>query len=100
MFAEDEAIPFSLVARLWRATAGLDDLQTAQVCKRLVQLALVSDVGPGGGITLHDVVRDFLLAELGQRLAGLNEMLLDAVAAGLPAASPLDAAAGRPVRVA
>ena len=35
-------IPFSLVARLWRATAGLDDLQAAQVCKRLVQLALVS----------------------------------------------------------
>ena len=102
VFAEDEAIPFGLVARLWRATAGLDDLQTAQVCKRLVQLALVSDAGPGGGITLHDVVRDFLRAELGQRLAGLNEMLLDAVAAGLPAAaaSPLDAAAGRPVRVA
>ena len=42
VFAEDETIPFNLVARLWRATAGLDDLQAAQVCKRLAQLALVS----------------------------------------------------------
>ena len=95
MFAEDETIPFSLVARLWRATAGLDDLQAAQVCRRLAQLALVSQAdGLDGGITLHDVVRDFLRAELGQqRLAGLNSLLLDAVAAALPAASPLDPAA-------
>ena len=42
VFAEDETIPFGLVARLWRATAGLDDLRAAQVCKRLAQLALVS----------------------------------------------------------
>ena len=42
VFAEDETIPFSLVARLWQATAGLDDLQAAQVCQRLAQLALVS----------------------------------------------------------
>ena len=102
VFAEDETIPFSLVARLWRATAGLDDLQAAQVCKRLAQLALVSAAPVRtAGVTLHDVVRDFLRAELGQqRLAGLNGMLLDAVAAGLPAASPLDPAActrrGRP----
>jgi len=33
VFAEDEAVPFRLVAQLWRATAGLDDLQAAQVCK-------------------------------------------------------------------
>jgi hypothetical protein len=101
VFAEDESIPFSLVVRLWQTTADLDDLQATKVCTRLVQLALVSDAAASGGITLHDVVRDFLRAELGpQRLAGLNAMLLDAVAAGLPAASPLDGPAGRPVRVA
>ena len=51
MFAEDETIPFRLVARLWRATAGLDDLQAAQVCTRLAQLALVSQpLGRVGGI--------------------------------------------------
>ena len=47
VFAEDETIPFHLVARLWQATAGLDDLRAAQVCKRLAQLALVSQAsGP------------------------------------------------------
>ena len=102
VFAEDEIIPFHLVAQLWRATAGLDDLRAAQVCNRLAQLALVSQaVGPGRGITLHDVVRDFLRAELGeQRLAGLNSMLLDMVAANLPAAGPPHSAAARPAGVA
>ena len=102
VFAEDEAVPFPLVARLWRATAGLDDLRAAEVCKRLAQLALVSQAsGPDGGVALHDVIRDFLRAGLGrQRLAELNVMLLDAVAADLPAASPVDRAAGCPVRVA
>ena len=124
VFAENEAIPFRLVARLWRATAGMDDLRAGQVCKRLAQLALVSQADPdqtltdqnrdekrdekyarrhahGGhqtpndlparSISLHAVFRNFLRAELGkQRLAGLNGTLLDAVAADLPAANPLD----------
>ena len=92
MFAEDETIPFSLVAHLWRATAGLDHLQAAQVSQRLTQLALISQAdGPAHGITLHDVIRDFLRAELGpQRLAKLNGMLLDAIASKLPVVSPLD----------
>ncbi len=102
VFAEDETVPFRLVAQLWRATAGLDNLQSAQVCKRLAQLALISQAaGPAGGIALHDVVRDFLRAEVGeQRLVGLTGMLLDAIAAALPAASPLDYEAASPVRVA
>ncbi|HEV3293785.1 MAG TPA: NB-ARC domain-containing protein, partial [Streptosporangiaceae bacterium] len=102
VFAEDETVPFALVARLWRATAGLDDLRSAQVCKRLAQLALVSQAtGPTGGVALHDVIRDFVRAGLGrQQLAKLNVTFLDAVAADLPAASPLDRAGGCPVRVA
>jgi WD40 repeat protein len=102
VFAEDESIAFRLVAQLWRATAGLDDLQVAQVCARLAQLALVSQAtGPGGGLSLHDVVRDFLRAEIGrQRLGELNDTLLNAAAADLPVAEPLDAADGRRVRVA
>ena len=102
VFAEDEIVPFHLVAWLWRATAGLDELQTAQVCKRLAQLALVSQASsPVGGIALHDIIRDFLRAELGKRrLAELNSILLDAVAAELPTASLLDRAAGSPLRVA
>ena len=66
VFAEDETIPFSLVARLWRASAGLDDLQVSQLCARLGELALVSAAAAGsGGLVLHDVVRDFLRGELG-----------------------------------
>ena len=102
VFAEDETIPFSLIARLWRATSGLDDLHAAQVCQRLAQLALVSQAaGSARGITVHDVVRDFLRAELGQqRLARLTGMFLDAVAADLPTASPLDSDAACSARVA
>ena len=103
VFAEDEIIPFRLVARLWGATSGVDDLQAAQVCTRLVQLALVSQAtGPAGGLTLHDVVRDFLRAEVAgqERLAAWNGRLVDAVAAGLHAAQPLDLATGRLVRAA
>ena len=102
VFAEDETIPFSLVVRLWRATAGLDDLRAAQLSNRLAQLALVSQtVGPAGGIALHNVVRDFLRAELGrQRLAELNGVLLDAVAADLPASNPLPPDGSRTVAVA
>ena len=82
VFAAGEAIPFSLVARLWWATAGLDGLHAAQVCKRLTELALVSQAtGHVHGIVVHDVVHDFLRAELDQpRLSGLNGMLDTAVA--------------------
>ena len=67
VFAEDEIIPFGLLARLWRATTGLPDLEAAQVVKRLFQLALVSEVvGVDGGITLHDVIRDFLRVRAGR----------------------------------
>ena len=102
VFAEDEAIPFSLIARLWRATAGLKDLESARVCHRLVQLALVSEAaGPVHSIAMHNVVRDLVRAELGhQRLVGLGAVLLDAVATGLPEASPLGHAGLSPVRVA
>ena len=102
IFAEDETVPFHLVAGLWKATAGLDELRAAQVCRRLAQLALISQAaGPDGGIGLHDVIRDFLRAGLGeQRLAGLNGAFLDAVAVGLPVAGPLDGAVGCPVTVA
>ena len=101
VFAEDEIIPFRLVARLWRATAGLDELQAAQVCKGLAQLALVTQAsGPEGGIALHDVIRDYLRAELGQGLVGLAAALVDAVAEVLPAASPPELAVGYPVRTA
>ena len=91
VFAEDETVPFALVARLWRATAGLDELRSSQLCARLAELALVSPEGSGvTGVALHDVVRDFLRDELGERqLVRLNEVLLETASVGLPAASGL-----------
>jgi hypothetical protein len=102
VFAEDEIIPFRLVATLWKATAGLDELRASQVCRRLARLALISQAtGSDGGISLHDVIRDFLRAELGEQgLAELAGTFLDAAAAVLPAAVPLDNPAGCPVAVA
>ena len=98
VFAVNESVPFSLVARLWQATAGVDELRAAQVCARLDELALISADGSAtGGIKLHDVIRDFLRAELeAAHLAELNGMLLDAVAAALPSPEPSDT--GSPAR--
>jgi WD40 repeat protein len=91
VFARDETIPFSLAARLWEKTGGLDELQATRLLGQLTQLALVSaPADRGHGIVLHDVVRDFLRGELKrqQRLASLDEALVDAVAGALPAPAP------------
>ena len=88
VFAEDETVPFALFSLLWKETAGLDGLQSSQLCARLGQLALV-EVSPGradaGGVALHDVVRDYLRGELGaQRISELNEVLLRVAAEDRP----------------
>jgi WD40 repeat protein len=94
VFAEDEIIPFGLAARLWQATAGLEqELEAARVWGRLADLGLVTvhqaDSG-ADGVTLHDVVRDFLRVELGnRRLTELHGVLLDASAARLSASGDL-----------
>ena len=89
VFAEDETIPLTLVASLWQATGGLDEVASPALCARLEDLALVTlTPGSGGAVTMHDVIRDFLSAELGNaRLAQLHAVLLDTVAAGMPSAA-------------
>jgi WD40 repeat protein len=102
VFAEDETVPFPLAAALWQATAGLDELACSQLCGRLARLALITaNAGHGQdrGITMHDVIRDYLRAQLGaQQLAGLNGLLVDAIAEKwkLPAAAVLDPAQACP----
>jgi len=95
VFAEDETIPVTLAASLWQATGGLDEMASRALCARLEDLALVTlTPGSGGAVTMHDVIRDFLSAELGDaRLAQLHQVLVDAVAAGMPSAAA--AAPGR-----
>jgi WD40 repeat protein len=91
IFAEDEAIPFPYLAKLWHATAGMIDVEASQTCMRLAHLALISQPRPDSRITIHDVIRDYLRAELGtERLASLNALLVDAVAERLPSETGLD----------
>ncbi len=85
VFAEDETVPADLIARLWQATGGLTPLEASRLCRRLADLALITLTGAEPpSVTIHDVVRDFLRAELGPELAKLASHLLDAAAAGLP----------------
>jgi hypothetical protein len=95
VFAEDETIPVTLAASLWQAAGGLAEMASRALCARLADLALVMlTPGSGGAVTMHDVIRDFLSAELGSaRLAQLHEVLLDTVATGMPSAAA--AAPGR-----
>jgi WD40 repeat protein len=90
VLAADGVIPAGLAARLWAATAGLDESQAAELRARLADLALVSTGAPGtGGVVVPGLIRDVLRAGLGP--AGRAEIigrLLEAVAAGLPSAGP------------
>ncbi|MEU6421949.1 NB-ARC domain-containing protein, partial [Streptomyces spiralis] len=79
IFAEDEKVPVPLVARLWQATAQLDEHTARSLCKHMADLSLITIDGetPGGTVTLHDVFRDHLRAELGDRITALNAAFLD-----------------------
>ncbi|MFF8963173.1 NB-ARC domain-containing protein [Streptomyces globisporus] len=91
IFAEDESIPIPLIARLWQASRGLTEDRTRTLCRDLERLSLLTlDPADAGTISLHDVIRDYLRAELGTAgLARTNDLLVQTVAATLPAARPL-----------
>lgn len=90
-FAEDEDIPVSLIALLWRVTGGLTDAQSRGLCGRLTRLSLITMSREGGGtVTLHDVVRDYLRNRLGEDgLLRVNGKLVDALSAPVPPAASL-----------
>ncbi len=98
IFAANETVPVTLVARLWEATGAYTERQSRALCLKLASLSLLTlKHEAGGSVTLHDVIRDYLRGELGPaRLTALNEALVDAVEAGLPAADPLAPSAPRP----
>ncbi|ELS50325.1 putative WD repeat protein [Streptomyces viridochromogenes Tue57] len=98
VFAEDEAIPVSLVAQLWQATGALTAAEARQLCRTLDDLSLLTlSPAAGGTVSLHDVIGDYLRGELGPtRLAALHATLVDTIEAGLPPADPLTPAAPRP----
>ena len=61
IFPEEVDIPLAAVARLWGATAQLDDLDTENLCETLHSLSLLQRFDPVGcSIRLHDVIRTYL----------------------------------------
>ncbi|UUU37874.1 NB-ARC domain-containing protein [Streptomyces sp. NBC_00162] len=91
IFAEDEAIPITVVALLWQTSSQLTEDQTRTLCRGLERLSLLT-LNPqhGGTISLHDVIRDYLRGELGTAdLTRINGLLIDATAATLPPAQAL-----------
>ncbi|MER7664849.1 NB-ARC domain-containing protein [Streptomyces sp. NPDC096193] len=86
IFAEDEAISLHLIARLWQAADNLTESQARTLCKQMADLSLLTldTTVPGGAARLHDVVRDYLRAELADDLATVNGLLVDALVADLP----------------
>ncbi|MFD6608683.1 NB-ARC domain-containing protein [Micromonospora chalcea] len=89
IFAEDEVVPIEIIGKLWATTAGLSAIQTRSLCRRMMNLALLNVASQGGNaLSMHDVVRDFLRAELGaSALRALNGKFVDAIAEELPIAS-------------
>lgn len=92
IFAEDELLAPSLALSLWRSTSHLGALEGQSLFQDLVRLSLITEHSELAGrpFSLHDVVRDYVRAELGpHRLSAVHRVFLDGVSSGLPAASAL-----------
>jgi WD40 repeat protein len=90
IFAEDEPIPLTLAAALWRTTGGLSLAQTRLMCQDLARLSLITYDPAAGRIGLHDVVRDYLRSRTNPNaLRHLHTALIDSTAATLPTTTPL-----------
>ena len=91
IFAKNETIPVTLITTLWQATGDgdLDQVTVTALLARLADLALLTLTasGDGGVVTMHAFIHDFLHEQLGSaHLAQLHQMMLGAVAEGLPSA--------------
>ena len=98
IFSEDESVPLPLVALLWQATGALNEAATRQLCMRMADLSLLTldPTVPGGVLALHDVVRDYLRAELATDLTTVNAALINAVAGTLRSDTGTGAETGVP----
>lgn len=62
IFREDAQVPLTTLARLWR----FDDFDAERCAQRLDEIALITlDLG-NGTVSLHDMLRSFLLREIGE----------------------------------
>lgn len=91
VFAEDETVPVELVGRLWSASGDMSLLETRALLARLGDLGLLTlaTTPESGTLTVHDVVRDFLIEEMGQdALVQVHRALLLELAADLSRVRP------------
>ena len=66
-FPEDAEIPVGVVARLWSATASLEDFETEDLLSRLFDLSLLLELDLGQRFfRLHDTTRYFLRDRAGK----------------------------------
>jgi WD40 repeat protein len=79
VFPEDVSIPLSTVQRLWERSGGLDDFDTEHLSERLYRLSLTLAFDPTQRVVrLHDVIRQYLIHRIGDRLSLVHRQLLDA----------------------
>lgn len=78
IFPQDVPIPLAQVAELWQLTAGLDDDDSRDlVATRLDALSLLDYDAASGRVHLHDVLRRYLLLQLGAARGALHQRLAD-----------------------
>jgi WD40 repeat protein len=71
VFPEDTDVPLGICARLWRETAGLDDIDSEDLLQKLHGCSLLLGLDLGvGTFRLHDVVRQYLLDSWKRETAG------------------------------
>jgi hypothetical protein len=81
IFPEDEPLPLAALFRLWGMLAGLDDLASRDLLHDLAARALaqLEETDRGPALILHDLLRDFIAAELGQEgIRNAHRALLEA----------------------
>ena len=79
VFPEDADIPLATLEKYWAHTAGLDDLDTEELCDRFDSFSLLQHYDlTSRTIRLHDVVKDYLVRKSGGDVHGLHQTLLDA----------------------
>lgn len=85
IFREDEAIPETVIHRLWLTQAGLDANESAELIDDLGARALleIEVSNSARAVVLHDLLRDFVRAELPEP-ASAHRALLNAYRAHVP----------------
>jgi len=79
VFPEDVKIPLNTLTKYWHQTAKLDDVSTEQLCERLFRLSLLQRYDFAiGTISIHDVVRGYLISKATDKITGFHNALLDA----------------------